>query len=137
MKNSHFQIEGARNSKLNILLQSFLKQHNITDCRVGNVKNGQLLIEVPTSTWKIRLQFMQSEILSVMRSKVPSLIKIKVVVNPRLNISQSKVEKLKKVAIKRAALMPRDIAESFLAIAKDADPTLKSALISLAQYSKK
>ncbi len=135
MKNNPLQQKGIQISQLNSLLQSFLKQHNISNCRIGNVKNGLLMLEVPDAMWKMRLQFIQNEILSLIRLKEPSLIQMKVIVNPRLAANTQKIKKQKKNSIKKADLMPKDIAEAFLLLAENADPKLKKALRSLAQYT--
>ena len=137
MQRSHLQQEAMRMSELNILLQKYLKQYQISDCRIGNVKSGCLTLEVQSAAWKMRLQFMQSDILSALREKVPGLIKMKVNVNPRLNLSKNTLRSTKPLQQKRASLMPKDVAESFLILAEGADPKLKEALTSLALYVKK
>lgn len=136
MKNNPLQQKSIQISQLNSLLQSFLKQHNISNCRIGNVKNGRLMLEVPAAIWKIRLQFMQNEILSLIRLKEPSLIQMTVIVNPRLAANTQKLKNQKKNSIKKADLMPKDIAQAFLLLAENADPKLKKTLRSLAQYAK-
>ena len=124
-------------TKLDSLLQSFLKQHNINGCRLGNLQNGSLLIEIPNANWMMRLQFMRNDLLSLLRQASPGLLKINIKVNPRLSIDKS-ISKKNKPKIKiRAAKMPEDVADSFLALAEDADPALKKALQSLALFSQK
>ncbi|WP_037027204.1 DciA family protein [Psychromonas aquimarina] len=137
LKKSGLQHDAALITKLDSLLQSFLKQHNIQGCRIGNLQNGSLLIEIPSSTWLMRLQFMRSELLSLLRQQLPALLTIKIKVNPRLSQLQDKQKKKKNRVIKRASKMPNDVAQSFLALAEDADPALKAALHSLAEFSKK
>ena len=124
-------------TKLDSLLQSFLKQHNIKGCRVGNLQNGSLLIEIPDSNWMMRLQFMRSELLSVLRQASPGLLKINIKVNPRLSVDKVALKKSKVKTKRRAVKMSTDVADSFLALAEDAEPALKKALQSLAKYSKK
>ena len=121
--------------KLDSLLQSYLKQHHIQGCRIGNLKNGSLLIETPDATWKIRLQFIRNELLTELRQHIPSLLNLKIKVNPRLKtVTKMSTSKPQKV-IKRAAKMSSDVAQSFLALADEADPELQKALRSLAKYS--
>ncbi len=125
-------------TELNSLLQSFLKQHNIEGCKIGNLQNGSLIVEIPNANWQMRLQFIRSELLTVLRQKSPSLKSIKIRVNPKLcevKVTERKVSR--KIKEKRAVKMPSDVANSFLALAEDADPELKSALQSLAKFSKK
>lgn len=123
-------------TKLNSLLQSYLKQHNIEGCRIGYLQNANLLIEIPSSTWLIRLNFMRTELLTLMRQEIPGLLNIKIKVNPTL-ISAKKKSTSKRVSPKkRASKMPLDVAQSFLAMADDAEPGLQAALRSLATYSK-
>ena len=124
-------------TKLDSLLQSFLKQHNISGCRVGNLQSGSLLIEIPNANWMMRLQFMRNDLLSLLRQASPGLLKINIKVNPRLAIDKSKARKVKKGPKIRAEKMSEDVADSFLALADDADPALKKALQSLAKFSKK
>ena len=118
-----------------MVLQSYLKQHNINDCRIGNIKNGSLILETPTSLWLQRLQFIRNDILTELRQHHPSLTKIKIKVNPELaKVSPSQLKKTTLVK-KRAQKMSKDVADSFLALAENADPKLKKALQSLAKFS--
>ena len=135
LKKNDYQKSTSLVTKLDMVLQSYLKQHNINDCRIGKIQNGSLTIESPTSIWLQRLQFIQSELLTELRQHHPSLIKIKIKVNPELaKVSTSQLKKNTLVK-KRATRMSKDIADSFLALAEEADPTLKKALQSLAEFS--
>ncbi|MCW8994683.1 MAG: DciA family protein [Psychromonas sp.] len=136
LKESGLQHNTSLITKLDSLLQSFLKQHNIQGCRIGNLQNGSLLIEIPDATWQLRLQFMRNELLTQFRQQVPGLLTIKIKVNPKLKKTAVKPQKRSQKSIKRASKMPHDVAQSFLALAEDADPALQSALRSLAKYSK-
>jgi hypothetical protein len=122
---------------LNSLLQRHLKQHNIQGCRVGNLQNGSLLLEIPDATWMMRLQFMRTELLTLLRQQLPSLLRIKIKVNPALSKSTKTQHTSAKKSIQRASKMPADVADSFLALAEDAEPGLQKALRSLAKYCKK
>lgn len=122
-------------TKLDSLLQRYLKQHHIQGCRIGNLQNGSLLIEIPDAIWLIRLKFMQSELLTLLRQEVPGLLHIKIKVNPGLKRSEDKKNSRK--VVKRASKMSNEVAQSFLALAEDADPALQAALRSLASYVKK
>ena len=135
LKNNHYEQSTSLITKLDMVLQSYLKQHNINGCRIGNIKNGSLIIESPTSIWLQRLQFIQSDLLTELRQHNSSLIKIKIKVNPDLaKVSTSQLKKNTPVK-KRATRMSKDIADSFLALAEEADPKLKKALQSLAKFS--
>ena len=136
LKKSGLQHNTSLITKLDSLLQSYLKQHNIQDCRIGNLQNGSLLIEIPNATWLIRLQFMRNELLTQLRQQVPGLLNIKIKVNPRLKQATDKPKNPPQKVIKRASKMPNDVAQSFLSLAEDADPALQAALRSLAKYSK-
>lgn len=135
LKKNHYQQSTSLITKLDMVLQRFLKQHHISGCRIGNVENGSLLIESPTSIWLQRLQFIRSDILSELRQHHSSLISIKIKVNPELAKISSTQLKANKPVKKRAQKMSKDIADSFLALADDADPKLKKALQSLAKFS--
>jgi len=137
LKKSGLQYDLSLFTKLDSLLQSFLKQHDIKGCRVGKLQNGSLIIEIPNANWLMRLQFMRNELLSLLRQASPGLLKIEIKVNPRLSIDKSKTKKTKNRPEKRATKMSVDVADSFLALAENADPALKKALQSLAKYSKK
>lgn len=137
LQKSRLQHNTSRLTKLNSLLQSYLKQHNIQGCRIGNLQSGSLIIEIASATWLIRLQFIQSELLSLLRKQSPGLRKIEFKVNPALKIGRVQFKKKPKRVIKRATKMPHDVANSFLALAEEAEPGLKKALQSLAKYSKK
>ncbi len=136
LKKSGLQHNTSLTTKLNSLLQSYLKQHNIPDCRIGSLQNGSLLIESPDATWLLRLQFMRNELLTLLRQEVPGLLNIKFKVNPRLKQAATKPKDKPQTSIKRASKMPNDVAQSFLALAEHADPALQAALRSLAKYSK-
>lgn len=135
LEKNHYQKSTSLITKLDMVLQRVLKQHNISGCRIGNIENGSLLIESPTSLWLQRLQFIRSELLSELRHHHSSLISIKIKVNPNLaKISPAQLKTNKPVK-KRAQKMSKDIADSFLALAENADPKLKKALQSLAKFS--
>lgn len=137
LQKSRLQHNTSLITKLNSLLQSYLKQHNIQGCRIGNLQNGSLIIEIADATWLIRLQFIQSELLSLLRKQSPGLRKIEFKVNPTLKVSSNPLKRKPKKVIKRAAKMSNDVAHSFLALAEEAEPALKKALQSLAKYTKK
>ena len=137
LKKNHYQQSTSLIAKLDMVLQSYLKQHNINACRIGNIENGRLTIESPTSIWLQRLQFIQSDILSELRKHSPALTNIKVKVNPKLAEASPPHLRKKNRVKKRAEKMSPDVADSFLALADNAEPKLKKALQSLAKYSKK
>ncbi|MDA7746814.1 DciA family protein [Psychromonas sp.] len=133
LNKNHFQQSTSLITKLDIVLQRLLKQHNISGCRIGNVENGILLIESSTSIWLQRLQFIRSEILTELRQHHSSLMNIKIKVNPELaKVTPSKLIK-NKPAPKRAQKMSKDIADSFLALAENADPKLKKSTTIVSQ----
>ncbi|MGB5446425.1 MAG: DciA family protein [Psychromonas sp.] len=134
LNKSGLQYDMVKITRLNSLLQSYLKQHNIQGYRIGNLQNGSLLIEIPDATWMLRLQFMRTELLTLLRQQIPALMRINIKVNPTLSKTTKKAHHQPKKDIKRAEKMPLDVAESFLALAEDADPELQAALRSLAKY---
>ncbi|HEY5715474.1 MAG TPA: DciA family protein [Psychromonas sp.] len=136
LNKSGLQHDMALITKLNSLLQRYLKQHNIQGYRIGNLQNGSLLIEIPDATWMMRLQFMRTELLTLLRKQVPALVRINIKVNPALSKSTKKQHLQPKKSIKRAEKMPADVADSLLALAENAEPELQAALRSLAKYCK-
>jgi len=100
------------------------------------LQNGSLLIEIPDATWMMRLQFMRTDLLTLLRQQAPALMRIKIKVNPALSKITKKQHEQSKKNIKQAEKMPADVADSFLALAENAEPGLQAALRSLAKYSK-
>ena len=137
LKKTELQYNQPLFTKLDSLLQSFLKQHKIKGCRLGNLQNGRLLIEIPNANWMVRLQFMRNDLLSLLRQASPGLLKIDIKVNPRLSNTKTSLKKPVNRVKKRSVKMSADVADSFLELAEDADPELKKALQSLAKFSKK
>jgi hypothetical protein len=135
LEKNNYQQSTSLITKLDIVLQRFLKQHSINGCRIGNIENGSLIIETPTSIWLQRLQFMRSEILTELRQHHSSIMNIKIKVNPNLAKINPVYSKSIKPVKKRAEKMSKDVADSFLALAENAEPKLKKALQSLAKYS--
>lgn len=136
LANTELQHDALLISKLNILLQTKLKKQSIQGCCVGNFKNGILTIKMASAIWKNRLEFQRSELLTLFRSQIPSITKMKFLVDPTL-AKQTQVQKQARVVNhKRAAKMPEDVAQSFLDLAENAEPALKEALLSLAQFKK-
>jgi len=136
LQKSNYQKNTSMITQLDAVLQAYLQRHQIKGCRIGNIKQGNLIIESPTSLWLQRLQFMQSDLLSELRLHQPSIMKVKIKVNPDLAKISSPQLKKNKLVKKRAEKMSQEIAESFLSLADNADPKLKKALISLAKFSK-
>jgi hypothetical protein len=136
LKKSGLQHNASLITKLDSLLQSYLKQHHIQGCRIGNLQNGSLLVEAPDAAWLFRLQFLRNELLGLLRQQVPGLLNIRIKVNPKLKQTPHQPKSSTHKASKRASKMPSDVAQSFMALAEDADPELQAALRSLAKYSK-
>ncbi|MEL0629419.1 DciA family protein [Psychromonas aquatilis] len=135
LEKNNYQQSTSLISKMDIILQRVLKQHNIKGSRIGNIENGRVIIESPTAAWSQRLNFIRNDLLSELRQHHSSLTSIKFIVNPKLaKLSPDKIKKSKPVKI-RAERMSKDVAASFLALADNADPELKKALQSLAKYS--
>jgi hypothetical protein len=135
LKKNHYQQSTSLITKLDMVLQSYLKQHNIEGCRIGNIENGTLIIESPSSIWLQRLQFIRSELLSELRHQYPSIVNIKIKVNPQLAKIDTTQLKKSSLVKKRAQPMSKEISDSFLALAENADPKLKKVLQSLAKFT--
>lgn len=134
LEKTPFQQSTSLITELNTILQRILKSHHIPRCRIGSINGGSLLIESPSAIWLQRLQFIRSELLFEFRQHHPSIINIKVKVNPELAKVPVKEIKSKRPK-KRATKMSSDVAASFLALADNADPKLRKALQSLAKFS--
>jgi hypothetical protein len=118
---------------MNSLLQTYLKKHNIDQCRVGNVMNGQLLLETGHAAWRTRLNFMRSDLISFFRQYEPRIRSLKIEVNPRLANVKNNTKNLKKIPKQKRSVMSEDIASAFIALGETVDPDFKKILNSLAQ----
>ncbi|HIP76224.1 MAG TPA: DUF721 domain-containing protein [Psychromonas hadalis] len=119
--------------RLNSLLQTYLKKHNIDECRVGNSTNGRLLIETANAAWRTRLSFMRMDLISFFRQYEPSITSLKIEVNPALHLVKNSHKAQKTPPKQKISVMPEDVASSFRALGETLDPDFQKILQSLAQ----
>ncbi len=71
--------------KLNRAVQHFLPAQLHPWCRVRNVRQGVLILEVANASWMMRLRYEQSILLSTLKEKIlPSLSSIDIKIYPGL-----------------------------------------------------
>jgi hypothetical protein len=101
-------------------------------CRVANLRQGILIIEVASGVWKTRLMQLSSSILEHMRQHVsPSLNSIELKVNPAL--FNEKPPELKPNPRK----ISNDTAQHLKALAEHAPPEMAATLKRLASLAKR
>ncbi|KOO14661.1 hypothetical protein AKJ18_12145 [Vibrio xuii] len=118
------------NSELKTILPRGTEQH----CRVANIRDGQLILEVASASIKMKIDYERLNILNQLRSKgFARLIAVSVQINPELyRVERDKAEQSK----------PRDpisetAAQYLEMIASAASPKVKARLESLAKLAKK
>ncbi|CUX96465.1 hypothetical protein MHIR_DE00125 [Candidatus Doolittlea endobia] len=71
--------------KINSAVSTLLPKPLHLWCRVANVRQGILVLETPNASWKMRLRYEQSRLLSALREQIlPSLLSIDIRINPGL-----------------------------------------------------
>lgn len=117
--------------KINHLLTNELLPGSEEYCRVANLRQGILVIEVASGVWSTRLSQLRSNLLSEFRSKLfPTLISIEIKVNPSLFIQP---EPPKKNSRKISA----QTAQHLQALAEQAPPALAQKLQRLAAKARR
>lgn len=116
------------NQELKLILPRGTERH----CRVANIRDNQLILEVASASIKMKIDYERLTILNQLRSKgFARLIAVTVQINPELyRVERDKLEKPK----------PRepisDIAAQYLEmIASGASPKVKARLESLAKLA--
>lgn len=101
-------------------------------CRVANLRQGILIIEVASGVWKTRLLQLSNSILENMREHVsPSLQSIELIVNPVL------FNEKKEVVKPNPRRISHDTAQHLMSVAQDAPPELAATLKRLANLAKR
>lgn len=121
---------------LNQELKAILPRGTQEHCRVANVRDGQLIIEVASAAIKMKIDYERLTILNQLRSRgFARLIAITVQINPELYRKQNK-------GTQEATNKPREpiseTAAHYLGmIASGASPKVKARLESLAKLANK
>lgn len=119
---------------INRELKTILPKGTEDHCRVANIRDNQLILEVASAGIKMKIDRDRLHILNLLRSKgFARLIAVTVQINPELYRSKTVQEEVKK---------PRepisDVAAQYLEmIASGASPKVKARLESLAKLAKK
>ncbi|WCP66564.1 DciA family protein [Vibrio tubiashii] len=119
---------------INKELKSILPRGTEDHCRVANIRDNQLILEVASAGIKMKIDYERLSILNQLRSKgFARLIAVSVQINPELYRSKNRSEDKAK---------PRDpisgtAAQYLEMIATGASPKVKARLESLAKLAKK
>jgi len=101
-------------------------------CRVANLRQGVLIIEVASGVWKTRLLQLSNSILEHMREHVsPSLYSIELNVNPALFNERTEAPK------PNPRKISHDTAQHLMSVAEIAPPELAATLYRLAKLAKR
>ncbi|MEF1288378.1 DUF721 domain-containing protein [Vibrio sp. M260118] len=131
---SRMQQHAKEISLLNKELKSILPRGTEDHCRVANIRENQLIIEVASASIKMKLDYERLNILNQLRSKgFARLIAITLQINPELYRAKERKDQQAK---------PRDpisetAAQYLEMIASGASPKVKARLESLAKLANK
>ncbi|WP_395479872.1 DUF721 domain-containing protein [Candidatus Curculioniphilus buchneri] len=113
-------------------------------CRVVNLRKGIMILETANATWKMRLRYEQTHLLSVLRLQIlPSLSSINIKINPLLaikeNVNFKKNEDAKPYhsILEKPKTLSIQSAECIRHMAIHSEGTLKNALERLAKLVEK
>lgn len=88
--------------KLNRAVKGLLPSPMQPWCRVGNYRQGVLVLEIANASWMMRLRYEQPALLSALRAQIlPSLSSIDIRINPSL---MAKMENASQIAEKNKAI---------------------------------
>lgn len=100
-------------------------------CRVANVRNGTLVIEVASGAWFTRLQSMRINLINQLRAQVlPALISIEIKVNPQLFIEEQELKP-------NTRKISPQTAEHLTDLAQHSPPELAQILLRLAKLARR
>lgn len=102
-----------------ILADPNLSQH----CNIANSHQGTLIIFIDSAAWRLKLQFLQQQLLSQLQEKYPEIKKLEFRLNP-INLPQEKPKTPPTISEKSRELV-REAANHI------ADERLKNALLRL------
>jgi hypothetical protein len=82
--------------KLNRAVKGLLPTPMKPWCRVGNYRQGVLVLEIANASWMMRLRYEQPALLSALRAQIlPSLSSIDIRINPSLMVKMENVSQFK------------------------------------------
>jgi hypothetical protein len=128
--------------KLNRAVKGLLPAPMQPWCRVGNYRQGVLVLEIANASWMMRLRYEQPALLSALRAQIlPSLSSIDIRINPSL---MAKMENASQIAIKNKAIASESMpvrhlsaqsAEELRGLASRSPEKLRKALERLAELA--
>jgi hypothetical protein len=128
--------------KLNRAVKGLLPAPMQPWCRVGNYRQGVLVLEIANASWMMRLRYEQPALLSALRAQIlPSLSSIDIRINPSL---MAKMENASQIAIKNKAIADESMpvrhlsaqsAEELRGLASRSPEKLRKALERLAELA--
>ncbi|RJE76896.1 RNA-binding protein [Pseudoalteromonas sp. MSK9-3] len=112
----------------------------IKKCRVGNYREGTLVIEAASATLATRLNFLKMEILSQFRAAgMIECAQVKVVTNPEAQqrLTPKRDDQIRPEKQSEGRVMSAQTAQQLTEIAGNAPPSLQAKLLKLAQHAQK
>ncbi|WP_039958559.1 DUF721 domain-containing protein [Vibrio sinaloensis] len=121
---------------INQELKSILPRGTQDHCRVANIRDGQLIIEVASAAIKMKIDYERLTILNQLRSKgFARLMAVTIQINPELYRAQHKQEP--ETQSKPREPISETAAQYLEMIASGASPKVKARLESLAKLAQK
>ncbi|MCC3702659.1 DUF721 domain-containing protein [Rouxiella badensis] len=132
--------------KLNRAVKGLLPTQMQPWCRVGNYRQGVLVLEIANASWMMRLRYEQPALLSALRAQIlPSLSSIDIRINPSLmakseNLSQKDDADYQKQGVSQGPLPPvrqlsKQSADELRLLASRSPEKLRKALERLAEMA--
>ncbi len=124
--------------KLNRAVKGLLPAPMKPWCRVGNYRQGVLVLEIANASWMMRLRYEQPALLSALRAQIlPSLSSIDIRINPSLMVKVENVSQFDQVnaaAIREKPFrqLSAQSAEELMIVASRSPEKLRKALERLA-----
>ncbi len=134
---SDIQKKATALARFNIILGDILPPESQQHCRVANYRQGSLVIETSSPSWKMRINYDRLRVISQFRQHgLPSLTNIEVVINPELGRGINTINTIKKEVYKERVIS-KVAASSILAVSEIATPKLKELMKKIAAHAKK
>jgi hypothetical protein len=127
--------------KLNRAIKALLPKPLQTQCRVGNYRQGVLVLEVASANWMMLLRYEQPTLLSTLRAQIlPSLASIDIRINPSLtvkmeNIAQNSIKSSPSTHEINSRHLSEQSAAALRELAERSPEKLKKSLERLAKWA--
>lgn len=123
--------------KLNRTVKSLLPAPLHLWCRVANIQQGILVLEVANASWMMRLRYEHSMLLSTLQAEIlPSLSSINMRINPRLMVSREHIAKNKLQYKPLRRYLSQESAKIIIELASYSPNKLRTILERLSELAK-